>query len=185
MYSAGQSKYIVLWRTKIFRSNVKHDSSDNDDIWRQTRSIYARGNAIVNKFQHCSNEVKIQLFKAYICNLYTSQLWCEYKASTMHLLKMSYNNVFRKFFGLNRRCSVSTELAQRSIKSFQNIIQNYIKSTYIRLYQSNNVLFSSMCKSGIMLNSKLMRHWYNVYNSCIWIVVIWYKYIDPESDSKL
>ena len=162
----GNQKISYCKEQKYLGHMYSNDLSDDDDIWRQTRSIYARGNAIVNKFQHCSNEVKIQLFKAYICNLYTSQLWCEYKASTMHLLKMSYNNVFRKFFGLNRRCSVSTELVQRSIKTFQNVIQNYIRSTYKRLYQSKNVLLSSMCKCDIMLNSKLMRHWYNVYNSC-------------------
>ena len=39
--------------------------------------------------------------------------------------KMSYNNVFRKLHDVNRRCSIKTELAQRSIKSFKNVIQNY------------------------------------------------------------
>ena len=72
------------------------DLSDDDDIWRQTSSIYARENAIINKFLHCSNEVKIQSFMTHICNLYTNQLWCEYKASTMHLLNISHNNTLKK-----------------------------------------------------------------------------------------
>ena len=102
----------VLGNQKIWQKYLGHvcnnDLSDDDDIWRQTRSFYLRGNAIVNKFLHCSNEVKIQLFKAYIWNLYTSQLWCDFEIKTMHLLNMSYNNVFRNFFVLNGRCSVST-----------------------------------------------------------------------------
>ena len=72
-----------------------------------------------------------------------------------------------------------------SIKSFQNVKQNYIKSSYRRFYRSNNVLVSSMCNYDIMLNSKLMRHWYKSFNSCrIWIAVIWYKYMDPFMDDS-
>ena len=53
-----------------------NDMSDNEDIMRQTGAIYARGNKIVNTFRHCTDGVKCKLFKTYISNSYTAQIWC-------------------------------------------------------------------------------------------------------------
>ena len=47
---------------------------DNNDVMRQTASIYARGNMIINTFKFCTDEVKCDLCKTYISNFYTTQL---------------------------------------------------------------------------------------------------------------
>ena len=83
----GNQKISYCKEQQYLGHMYNNDLSDDDNIWRQTRSIYARWYAIVNKFFRCSNEVKIQLFKAYMCNLYISQLWCDYIASTMLIKK--------------------------------------------------------------------------------------------------
>ena len=44
--------------------------TDDDDLNRQMRSLYGRRNALVRNFKHCSDLVKIQLFKSFCCNLY-------------------------------------------------------------------------------------------------------------------
>ena len=88
---------------------------DNDDVMKQTASIYARGNMIINTFKFCTDEVKCNLYKTYISNFYTTQLWCNYTKAVYHKFKMAYNNTFRMFFNLDRLCSVSGEMNQRSI----------------------------------------------------------------------
>ena len=55
----------------INSSNCK----DDDDLNRQMRSLYGRGNALVRNFKHCSDLVKFQLFKTFCCNLYCCHLW--------------------------------------------------------------------------------------------------------------
>ena len=55
----GKQKILYCKEHKYLGHIYHDDLSDDDDFWRQTRSIYARGrNAIVNKFLHSSNEVK-------------------------------------------------------------------------------------------------------------------------------
>jgi hypothetical protein len=46
--------------------------SDNDDIKKHTRNIYARGNSIIRNFKNCSDAVKCELFCAFFTSLYCS-----------------------------------------------------------------------------------------------------------------
>ena len=48
---------------------------------------------IINTFKFCTDEVKyIILYKTYISNFYTTQLWCNYTKAVYHKFKMAYNN---------------------------------------------------------------------------------------------
>ena len=57
---------------------VTNDFTDNEDIERLTRQIYASGNALISKFKKCTEEVKITLFKTLFSNFYCCQLWYNY-----------------------------------------------------------------------------------------------------------
>ena len=50
----------------------------SDDVIRQMRSIYARGNALIRNFKHCSEEVKSLLFETYCTGCRCSLLWGNY-----------------------------------------------------------------------------------------------------------
>ena len=52
------SKYLGYW--------LCNDLSDDLDIQRQTRYIYAQGNGLIRKFHNCSTGVKLRLFMTYI-----------------------------------------------------------------------------------------------------------------------
>ena len=54
------------------------DTSDDDDVFRQTLGIYARGNVLIKNFQCCIEEIKSLLFKTYCTGFYCSSLWGSY-----------------------------------------------------------------------------------------------------------
>ena len=68
---------------------------DNDDISKQYKIIYVQGNALTRKFYMCTESLKCTLFKFYCTSLYTCQLWCCYRAESIRILCVAYNNVFR------------------------------------------------------------------------------------------
>ena len=74
---------------------ITSDFTDDQDIERETRNLYIRGNTIVHKFYFMSNEVKIALFKCYCYQLYTCSLWSKYSANTMRKLRVAYNSIMR------------------------------------------------------------------------------------------
>ena len=51
---------------------------------------------------------------------------------------MAYNNTFRMFFNLDRLCSVSGEMNQRSIGTCNEIQHKLMCSLYRRIFQSGN-----------------------------------------------
>ena len=53
------------------------DLSDDKDISRQCRKLYAQGNMLVRKFHMCSPDVNVALFRAYCTPMYTAHLWCK------------------------------------------------------------------------------------------------------------
>ena len=69
--------------------------SDDDDMMRQRRQLYAQGNVLSRRFHMCSLEVKNVLFRTFCTPLYTCQLWSRYTARSLHKLYVAYNNAFR------------------------------------------------------------------------------------------
>ena len=49
--------------------------SDDDDMARQYRQIYAQGNALLRNNCMCTESVKITLFRSFCTSLYTCELW--------------------------------------------------------------------------------------------------------------
>ena len=86
---------------------VSDNLDDDDDIFRQVRSMYTRGNMLINKFRSCSYTVKLQLFKSYLSSAYCCQLWCIHRHATYTKSVVAYNNIFRKLFSIQRGVSMS------------------------------------------------------------------------------
>ena len=53
--------------------------SDDYDMLRQMRLLYAKSNKLLRTFNHCSTDVKITLFQSYCTALYCPVLWNDYK----------------------------------------------------------------------------------------------------------
>ena len=60
---------------KYLEHMINSSLTDDSDIMKQTRSLYARTNMITRKFSECSLHTKLMLFAAYCTPLYGCQLW--------------------------------------------------------------------------------------------------------------
>ena len=161
----GQTQLSSVKSYKYLGHIISCDMNDNDDIKRPIRCLYVRGNMLICKFYMCSKDVKINLFKSYISNLYTCQLWCTYKKSMFKKLEVAYNSIFRRFFGYNRFISVSSECVKVNIKQVSSIVRNMINSLSDRINLSENQLIckihdniSLYCANSIFNYWKLKTH---------------------------
>ena len=69
--------------------------SDDDDIFRQCRTLYAQANMFVRKCNMCSDNLKMSLddvFRAYCTPLYTDPFGV--KKSSMQRLQVAHNDCF-------------------------------------------------------------------------------------------
>ena len=135
---------------------------DNDDIDRQVKSVYIRGNTLFRKFNKCEDEVKCKLFQAYCTNLYCSSLWCTFTLVSMDRLRVAYNNTFRLLLNLPRWCSASGMFSLTSVPSFSAIMRRHKYSLLNRLQQSSNLFVSALIFGDNRCTSKLLK---TVYKS--------------------
>jgi len=77
---------------------VDDDGKDDKDISRLIRSVYYRGNVIINQFYMCSTEVKVKLFKSYCNSFYGLTTWCDFDDKLFHKLDVAFKRIFRGLF---------------------------------------------------------------------------------------
>ena len=102
VFSLGQCNLDECFSYKYLGHFIHYDLSDNTDINRQCRSIYAKGNSLIRKFYRCSDSVKVTLFKSFCSSLYTSQLWGRYSYSVYRKINVAYHGSFKKFLNFPR-----------------------------------------------------------------------------------
>ena len=100
--------------------------NDDDDIKKQMRLLYIRGNFLFRKFAYCSIQVKTRLFKSFCSNLYCCQLWSTFTKRSLTKIRVAYNNCFRRLFNLSRRCSISTMFVVYDVLSFGELLRKNI-----------------------------------------------------------
>ncbi len=64
-------------------------------MYRQRRKLYAQANMLVTKFYMCSDQVKINIFRAYCTSFYTAPLWFKFKKESLCKLQVAYNDCMR------------------------------------------------------------------------------------------
>ena len=151
---------------KYLGVNISCDSKDDIDIKRQCKAIYSRGNMLIRKFKTCSDNVKCQLFKSYMSNLYCGQLWSNYSSRTFKRVKVAYNNVCRSLFSLKRDCSISKHFVDNNIHGFDSLLRIYINSFSKRILVCDNLLVSTVANSTYFIyKSKLFSKWVSLTHS--------------------
>jgi hypothetical protein len=146
-----EHKYLGFYMTS--------NRSDEKDMTRQLRSIYARGNVLVRNFHHCSPEVKLTLFRAYCYNVYCGHLWARYTKRQLQKLIVAYNNVFRNLFDIKHRCSMSQLYMYNNVCSFTVLLRKSIVNFRTRIHVSENPLIKCMLKSPFYNHSNLFKIW--------------------------
>ena len=137
--------------------------SDDLDIKKQMKSIYARGNTLIRQFRHCNDSVKLKLFKSYCSSIYASSLWYRYSASVYKKIKGAYSNVFRHLMRItDRSIATSTIMVQHRIDTFTVILRKLVFSLRSRLLTSDNVLIKTVIGCQFFYFSPIYKHWEKV-----------------------
>ena len=135
------------------------DRTDDADMKRQLRCIYARGNALVKRFSHCSEDVRIKLFKSYCSSFYCLNLWCRFNVTSLKKVRSSYNKMFRKFLCVTKE-NMTCFMVEKGIKTFNEIERHLIYSFRKRLLNCDtNVMISTICDSLFYLTSPIITYW--------------------------
>ena len=138
---------------------LSDDGSDDLDIQRQYKSIYARGNSLIRKFHMCSNSVKSLLFKSYCSSMYTCHLWRSYKQTTVRKLRVAFHCTFKQLLNLSRFDSNSMTFVTNGVHTCQEVVRNCIFGFYCRINNSCNEIVSYIVHSDRFLRSPLYLHW--------------------------
>ena len=144
-------KYLGVFIT----DNLK----DDNDMCRQVKSVYAKGNILVRKFYKCSMEVKARLFKAYCCSFYCDQLWCNFNSQTYRKLQTSYNTIVRYLFNLDRRDSISQKCLYLGIDCLKVLLRRDVFSFRERVLKCQNKLVQCITMSTYFSSCRLMDKW--------------------------
>ena len=136
--------------------------SDDQDIMKQTRSLYARANVIIHKFSHASLNTKLMLFRAYCSPIYGCQLCSTMFQYSYSKLRVAYNDAFSQLLHEPRWCSTSRLFVFHNVSSFSAIICKLVYSLLCSLRDSNNLLVCAMLHSDICLQSSLFERWHKL-----------------------
>ena len=110
----------------------------------------------------CSPVVKATLFRTFCSNMYCSQLWRDYKSSSIKQLIVGYNHSFRFIMNYHRNCSASGMFVFNSIPSFMELWRNYIYGFMQRLNNSDNTIVAATV-SSCRLSSAMWRRWESIH----------------------
>ncbi len=112
--------------------------SDDDGMYKQRRKLYAQANMLVRKFYMCSDQVQINLFRAYCTSFYTAPLWCKFKKESLWAsgcVQWLYEDPAEK---TTRWCSASDLFCKARVQSFPALMRNLIYKFICRLDNSHN-----------------------------------------------
>ena len=98
--------------------------TDDEDINREIKNMFARTNVLLRRFRMCSVEVKVVLFKSFCLCLYDIGLWKVYNKGTLNRFRSCYHKCLKIFFGYRRSDSVTDMLFTLNLPSFDTILHN-------------------------------------------------------------
>ena len=140
----GSDALKFIKESKYLGFTFNDSKSDDCDMLRQMRLLYAKSNKLLRTFSHCSTDVKITLFQSYCTALYCPYLWNDYKKSTFSKIRVAFNNAYRKIFGLPKRSSASTMYANNNICNFETTLRKNTFGFMQRLEQSTNTIITTL-----------------------------------------
>jgi hypothetical protein len=144
---------------KYLGIHMSNTNTDDIEMSKQLRNLYARGNTLVRNFSKCTNDVKCQLFSTYCSSLFGCQLWANYKQESLRRLRVAYNKIFRMLLHIRGIVSMSHVLLQYRIDHFNVIVRKLIVGLLQRIAESKNVLLQVIYKSSYFIYSKMFACW--------------------------
>ena len=122
---------------------IDNDLKDDSDIKREIKNLFLRANLLCRRFQRCSLQVKLKLFRAFCICFYGTALWKKFSATAIAKFKSCYHKCLKHFFGL-KYSSVTSMLFELGLPSFDTLLHNYKVSFYMSLATCDNMLVQCM-----------------------------------------
>jgi hypothetical protein len=138
---------------------ITNGLSDNAAISKQIRKLNAVGNQLVRKFNFCTTDVKVQLFKTYCYPIYCNALWSNFTRVTVSKLRVAYNDIFRRLVGVPRRTSASLVFAVYGADCLKVRGRKSAYSLQERVMISNNPFLEAIRSSDGYEASPLRERW--------------------------
>ena len=147
-----------------YLGHIINDKMEDDaDMLRQRRMMYVQANVLVRKFHYCSDEVKVNLFRAYCTHMYTAHLWVRYKKESLRKLQVAYNDCLRILLKKPRGSSASKLFCELRVTTFHATLRGLMYKCIGRLQGSQNVLIIELTNprySSVRYQSYIWSHWY-------------------------
>ena len=150
----------VVTKEKYLGVFLEDDKSDDGDVFRQTRGIYARGNVLIKNVKYCTGEIKSLLFKTYCIGFYCNSVWSTYKSKSYNKVKVACTNICRVFMGHGRQESISKKMIDMFIDRFKVVIRKYIVEFMKILDCCESAIVNTLYKWLDFTNCKLYKVWF-------------------------
>ncbi len=98
----------------------------------------------------------------YCGSMYAIQLWCRYTKKQYKKIIVAYDNVFHKFVGYDRYCSVSGMFVESRVDTFNVCVRRIVYSFKERIYNSENNLIKCIVNSTAWKGSDLLSSWNSI-----------------------
>jgi len=138
---------------------ISDDCMHDVAINKERKLLYARGNRLIRLFKHCSDQVKVLLFKTYCSNLYCAALWCNFKTVNLGRLKIAHNTIFKLLMKARRCQSASRLFMDFNVPNVNVMYRKLCYSFYRRLYGSENNLVKNLVYSQFFFESSVYKIW--------------------------
>jgi len=138
---------------------LNHKCSDDDDMLRHLRGLYARSNTLLRKFHHCTIDIKLALFRAYCLPTYCTHLWVQYNKCTYSKLRVAFNNVYRRILGFNRSDSASHMYVSNRIDNFDMVLRKNVYGFMHRVCTISNEIVQNVTKCAMYLCNGMWSKW--------------------------
>lgn len=167
MYKRLHIPYIYLNGIKLnFKSAHKYlgfilseNLRDDDDMLRVKKGMYMQGNKLIKQFHHCTDEVKVKLFKTYFNSFYGVTLWSVYKNESKNNIVTAYKRIYRKLFNITEQIGTTVKMVKMNIDPYDVIERKLILGLLTRIGCSENVIVNAIFESEYFISSDLYQCW--------------------------
>ena len=124
------------------------------------RLLYCRSNRLITMFKKYDQNVVIELCRSFCTTFYCFYFWTLHKKATFSKLRVAYNNVYRKVFGLKRRSSASEMfvLNNTCISNFEALMRKSIFAFTTRLTNSRNSFICTI-RRALVIRDIIWKVW--------------------------
>ena len=152
-FSLGQSNIRVVTEETYLGFIINDSITDDDHIVKEMRSLYARGNMLIRNFVHCTDDVKIKLFKSFCNSLYCCPLWYNYRKYNIKKLHVASNKVFKALMKVPSYSSASTLFAVCNVPNFLVLRRKLVYGLRCRVQASSNELIDTLANELSVANA--------------------------------